>query len=306
MNDRSLEVRIPISPRADYFNRVRLIAHSVREFYPHAKIRVTVGADEEPRDLARELPWSDVLSIDWHWVDRGEFRTWAATEHPYIATMMERFRPPFGAQSVLMLDADVLVVRAFDELFAEPGGVKAMMAHASPFPEHRRTWEELFASYGLPEPNFNYELSGWGVMELQPERRYSPPYFNTGVVFAPAALLDRLYEPYIAALQHVRTRMDSYFFEQIAMTLSLAKTGIPAQILPIRYNYPNQMGFDAAHPSELAQIRLLHFLRTMIVSRERDFETPAAMRELVAREDLTGSNEVLRARVAHLLERFEE
>ena len=65
------------------------------------------------------------------------------------------------------------------------------------------------------------------------------------VLFAPAALLENLYEPYMEALRFVRTCMDSYFFEQIALTLAVARHDIPVEILPLRYNYPNQAAFDA-------------------------------------------------------------
>lgn len=301
---RSLEVRIPISPRPDYFNRVRVIALSIRDFYPGARIRVTVGTGAPQRDLFDELPWSRELGIEWQWVGAEEFLEWSQTQHPYIATMMERFRPPFGAEFVLMLDADVIAVRGFDELFAGPHGIKAMMAHGCPFGNPARAaWEDLFAGYGLHPPAFDAELSGWGIMENDPERRYSPPYFNTGVLFAPAAELERLYEPYVDALRYVRTQMDSYFFEQIALTLALANAEIPVQILPLRYNYPNQAEFDSLHPGELADVRLLHFLRTDGgVRREEDFETIASMRRLASREDLAGSNEVLRDRLAQILE----
>lgn len=301
----ALEVRIPISPRPDYFNRVRVIAASIREFYPDARIRVTVGSPERARDLHEELPWSAALGIDWHWITADEFLEWKDTEHPYIATMMERFRPPFHAQRVLMLDADVLAVRRFDELF-EGEAVKGIMAHASPFRRephsHQAVWEQLFRGYGLEVPAFDCEVSGWGTMEFAPELRYSPPYMNTGVLFASPQLLERLYDPYMAALRFVRTQMDSYFFEQIALTLAAAKAGIPIQLLTLRYNYPNQSEFDAAHPAELADVRLLHFLRTDAVHRERDFGSLEATRALIARRDLRGSNEIFRARVSAIVD----
>lgn len=305
MNAPSLEVRIPISPREDYFNRVRAIALSIREFYPQARVRVTVGADTQPRDLGRELPWSAGAGVEWHWVGADEFREWRGTEHPYIATMMERFRPPFRTEFVLMLDADVLAVRPFDELFDASDAVKGMMAHATPFRgTHREIWEKLFAGYGLPRPVFDAEHSGWELMDAVPAQQHSPPYLNTGVVFARTAVLERLYEPYMAALRYVREQIDSYFFEQIALTLACEKSHIPVELLPLRYNFPNQPEFDAAHPAELANIKLLHFLRTQIVDREKEFESIGAMRRLAARRDLSGSNEVLRARIAEVLERM--
>lgn len=300
-----IEVRIPISPVDHYFNRVHFIAHSIRALggpYAKTRIRVSVGSSDPPFDLHQALPWSTRLGIDWHWVDRAEYAAWAETSHPYIATMMERFRPPFGADTVLMLDADVAVMRPFPELLdlidANPG-VVGVMAHGSPFPADN--WRTLFRHAGLAEPEMAYEASGWGTMEVAPDRRYSPAYFNTGVVLAPGAVLERLYDPYMAALHTVRSLFDTYFFEQIALTLALYQTGIPFHIVPPRYNYPNHPAFDAFHPEELREVCFLHFLRGDIVPREASFATWKAMQTLARRKDLRGSNAALRQRLGDML-----
>lgn len=302
-----LEVRVPISPRPHYFNRIRFLAASIRALggpYSEVRTRVTVGEDVEPYDLYRENPWSEALGVDWVWVPRQDFAQWRGTQHEYIATMMERFRPPFTSRYVLMLDADVLVIRPFDELVeaAERAqGPAAVMAHVSPFknttPGHQDAWRLLFAESGLHVPKFGFEHSGWGLKELDPERRFSPPYFNTGTLLAPASALNELYHPYLAALDRVRGFMDTYYFEQIALTLALFSEDMGFEVVPLRYNFPNQPEFDAAHPEELASVRFLHFLRTQVVDRERDFESLGSIRRLMARSDLTGSNEVLRARL---------
>lgn len=298
----SLEVRIPISPRADYFNRVRLIAQSIREFYPQTIVRVTVGAATAPFDIAKEAaPWSRELGVQWVWVPQAAFEEWRDTAHPYMATMMERFRPPFSAEHILMLDADVMPIRPFDQLFKRDRALLAMMAHASPFPNHAQEWREIFNAYGLSAPSFDFELSGWGTMVDDQSRRFSPPYFNTGVLLGCADIYERLYEPYVAALRFVKSRLDSYFFEQIALTLAIGKIDLPFEVQPLRFNYPNQEEFDAVHPDELEKVCLLHFLRTHIINRERDFQSPQDIQRLIERTDLVGSNEVLRRRVSELI-----
>jgi hypothetical protein len=305
-----IEVRIPISPRDDYYNRVHFIAQSIRSLdapLKGARIRVTVGFAEDPVDLHRTLPWSRRLGIEWHWVDRGDYAAWAETTHPYIATMMERFRPPFAADTVLMLDADVAVMRPFPELIelvSTQPGVVGTMAHVSPF--EPAEWHVLFRHAGLADPDLGFELSGWGIMVTRPEQRFSPAYFNTGVLLAPSHELEQLYDPYMAALQTVRSLHDTYFFEQIALTLALYQTGIAFHAVPLRYNYPNQHDFDAAYPDELHEVAFLHFLRTDIVRREADFADWPSMLALARRIDLAGSNEALRRRLAELLPRMRD
>jgi hypothetical protein len=300
-----IEVRIPISPVQHYYNRVHLLAHSIRSLggeFKDARIRVSVGSHDKPIDLHRLLPWSRRLGIDWHWVERDQYAAWDNTAHPYIATMMDRFRPPFDAETLLMLDADVVVVRPFPEILTLVSGypsIAGVMAHVPPFAPDE--WRTLFRQAELTEPELKYECSGWGVMLTDPKMRYCPPYFNTGVLAASRKALELLYDPYMASLQTVRSLHDTYFFEQIALTLALYRTGIKSHVLPLRYNYPNQQGFDVAFPDELNEIRFLHFLRTDTVNREDDFLNWAKMKKLSTRQDLTGSNEVFRKRLAQLM-----
>ena len=305
-----LEVRIPISPVEHYFNRIHMIAHSIRSLggpYTDVRIRVSVGSDSEPYDLYSRLPWSRRAGVEWVWVGREDFRKWEHTEHKYIATMMERFRPPFTTRQVLMLDADIMVMREFDELSTQldaAPGLAAVMAHSSPakWPADQAAWwGTMYASAGLEMPPFEHEYSGWGIMERVPSRRLGPPYFNTGVVLANAPVLERLYDTYMRELDVVRSVEDTYFFEQIALTLALQATGIAPHVAPLRYNFPNQQQFDELHPTELENVRFLHFLRTDVIHRETDFETSAAAEKLAGRTDLKGSNEAFRRRLAALL-----
>jgi hypothetical protein len=305
-----LEVRIPISPRDHYFNRVRLISNSIRslgERYSDVTIRVTIGSEFVGEDLYARFPWSKPLGIVWHWVYGAEFNTWAGTRHPYLATMMERFRPPFTTKYVLMLDADVIAIRPFDELFdllSEGAGLAGVMAYVSPFAGrdgHNLMWNKFFHIAGLGEPRYEHQLNGWGFVDAAAERRLSPPYLNTGVLLASASALEALYQPYQEALQLVRTQLDTYFFEQVALTLALAKIGMRCGIASLRYNFPNDPRFDKAYPDELRDVRFLHFLQTATVRRDLDFQDEDAITALAARRDLTGSNEALRKRLAELL-----
>ncbi len=288
-----LEVRIPISWRADFVNRCLLIHKALRQFYPDAITRVTVNPDR-PNAGAY-----DVDGLIWDFMPAGADQFWKGTAHEYIAGMMRRFEPPFQGDHILMLDADIMPMAPFDELLTGDT-LKACMAHVGPF--FSGNWLNMFSAYKTDgfHPDAWRPLSGSKIM-LE-STVLSPPYFNTGVVAAPATLLEKLYAPYMDALAFVKSKMDSYFFEQIALTLALAKTHLPYEIMPMRYNFPNQKEFDAALPDDLADVRLLHFLRTDDgVHREQDFGSDAAMGALAGRHGLTGSNEKLRARVASLL-----
>lgn len=307
-----LEVRIAISPIEHFFNRVRFIALSIRSLggrYAGTVTRVAVGADEEPYDLHKRLPWSRDLGIDWYWVDRDEFLSWKSSGNPYTATIIHRFRPPFTADNVLALDHDVIALRPFDdliELIETRPSVAGVMAHVTPFPspdptDHDRWWRELYSFMKLPSPDFAHEHSGFGIMEIRPQRRFSPAYLNSGVVLAPAPLFEKLWPSYLEATNALGSIMQSYSFDQISFTLALAKEQLPYSLLPLRFNFPNDPLFDKAYAHELDDARFLHFLRTSVIDRTSSFQNLSAISDLAHRSDLTGSNELFRRRIEELL-----
>lgn len=293
----TLEVRIPISPRPAWFNRVRLIARSIREFYPEAMVRVSIGdAEIDPP----EHYWTrDIDDIRYNWLEKAEFMEWAGTRSEYLATMMDRYKPPFFGDHILMLDADVICIRRFDELFQNPG-ISGVMTHVPPF--GKTDWVRLFNGFGLPDPNEWHEHSGWGVMVTHENFRHSPPYFNSGMVFGAREAFETLSEPYFRSLAYMRRVLsDTYWFDQLGLALAMAAADVQTNILPLRWNFPNQRGFDEKHPDELADVRFIHAMREDQIHRDRDFADEAALRRLVERRDLVGSNEALRARIAELM-----
>lgn len=289
---------MPISPTPAFFNRARLIAKSVREWYPDAEVKVTVGEDK-PFSIDRLMSASSAvgLGVTTQLVSEQDFAPWRDTQCPYLATVMNSYKPPFHGDHILMLDADVLPVKRFDELFVFDG-ISGMQTHVPPFVP-TDNWYHLFDGFGCKRPLHWHEHTGCGVM--CPKKIFSPPYFNSGMIFGPRWCFEKISEPYFAAVQYLRKVMrDTYWFDQIGLALAIAKAEIPVNVLPMRWNFANQLSFDEAFPDELADVRFIHAMRTDIVDRDKDFESEEALHRLSYRRDLLGSNEVLRARVAEL------
>jgi hypothetical protein len=56
-----LEIHVPISPTPNFFNRIHYLAASLRDaggLAAESLIVVTVGEDQDPVDLAAQLPWA--------------------------------------------------------------------------------------------------------------------------------------------------------------------------------------------------------------------------------------------------------
>ena len=190
-----LEIHLPISPTPHFFTMVRCFATSLKLFggqLAHSRIVVTVGADREPMDLYRALPWSRDFAIDWRWLDRDLFR-----RSSYYATALERFRQPFRAPVVLLADADVLVAGPLDDLVGETledGRFGGLIAHVCPFPpgDGEAWWQRIFSTAGLGTAPLYCQHTGYGFMDDHPARRLCPPYFNLGALIAPASIMTQL------------------------------------------------------------------------------------------------------------------
>lgn len=299
----SVEVRVPISPTPDFFRRIHFMAASLRRLSASIGeflLVVCVGGDNEPFDLNAALPWAGHYPIVWHWADRVRFQ-----RDSFWETSREIFRQPIQAPVVICADADVLFVDDFSELVRElesTPAVAGVIAHAPPFRDERfaEIWNDLCAGYEVPPPAFEYEHTGWGFMMNRPVLRYTPAYFNFGMVAAPAALMGIISAEIEAADNYVNASLDTFFRFQIALTLTILKHNLPVRALPLRYNFPNDPAFDARYPEELENVRIIHYLRCETVHREKDFVTLENAQTLAGRTDLTGSNERFRASIAEL------
>lgn len=295
-----LEVRIPISPRPAWLNRVRLIAASVRRYHPDAIVTVSCYPPNcLIMDGDRPGNYVHIETFRFRYPMDADFDAWAGTRSEYLATMMDRYKPPFYGDHILMLDADVLCTGPLDELF-EWDAIQGVQAHVPPFSASH--WRQLFLQCGLPLPAMVHEYSGFGPMFTDQSCRLGPWYANSGMIFGPRKLFEQIAEPYGEMIRLMRGIMsDTYWFDQTGLALAVEAAGVMLRSLPLRWNFPNQAAFDKAYPEELADVRFIHFLRTDTVDRDRDFEDVHAMHRFIARTDLVGSNEVLRRHVADLM-----
>ena len=291
-----LEIHVPISPTPNFFTMVHYLAASLRlngGALAESPIVVTVGEDAEPEDLYRQCPWSRRYPIEWRWLDRDLYR-----RHIYYATALERFRLPFRAATVMLIDADVFFTGSFDEVVARcrtDHALAGLIAHVTPFKtrqEHAPEdwWSRVFASAGLGAPPLVCEHTGWPVAPADPAERHCPPYFNLGMLVAPAAVMhaigDVIYEE-MAAVDRV---LETPFRCQLALTLAVLRLGIRWDPLAMRFNFPNDQPIASHYVTDLADVRLFHYLRVAAIDKARDFVSRASVDALLARTDLEGVN----------------
>jgi len=302
----SLEIHVPISPTDHFFTMIRFLAASLRAHggaLSATPIIVTVGGDCEPFDIYSAQPWSRRYPVKWVWLARGLYR-----EKIYYATAVERFRHPFESDLVLMLDADMIVMRPFDDLvrqIAQEQCFGGFIAHVSPFMMHNRQnpgqalsnrewWRRLFNSASLTENDDRFEHTGWNVLFTDPAYRFCPPYFNLGFLIAPAEQMRKIGAIIYETMAQVDQTLTTIYKCQLALTLALCRLEIPLRPLAARYNYPNIDAFRPAYPRDFGDIRLLHYLANDQIDKKRDLQSVEKTGDWLKTRRLTQTNRLLR------------
>jgi hypothetical protein len=293
----TLEVHVPVSPNSLFLNMAHYLTHSLRArggHYRDAPIILTVGAEQQDPDLARKHPWMRDNGVEVRWVDTTLF-----ARESFFGTACERFRHDFSSDVVLALDADTLIVGPLDELVAEAdaaGAVCGVVAHVPPFARRTR-WREIYGACGLGEPSMACEHTGWGYLFSDETLRHCPPYFNQGVIAAPAAAMRGIGSVVYDLMAAADSVERSYYRVQIALGLAVVRLGLPFRALPFRWNFANDPLLEALHADELPHLRIIHLLRKHQLHKNELYANLDAVEAMLARTDLR----VINARAQRLL-----
>lgn len=292
----SLEIHVPISPTPVFFNMVRCLVGSLRHYggtYADAPVIVTVGADEVDMAITQRLPWIGEAGVEVRWAPRSIFQ-----RDSYYATATERLCYDFQSDVVMLLDADTLVAAPFDDLVSEVYAgryLAGLIAHASPFRE-RDHWPNLYEEFELGEVTRPHEHTGWGYMDTDPGRRFTPPYFNLGVICAPAEVVAAIGEHAYDFMHRISDVVDTPFRCQLTVSLAVTALGLGYRCLPMRYNFANDLRLEALHHGEMSDLRIVHLLRRSHQGMDKweIYRDVDSLRSVTERVELRGVNGVAR------------
>ena len=213
----------------------------------------------------------------------------------------EVFRP--DADVVVMCDADVALLRPFDNLISDlraKPAIAGVIAHlpfaignTEPVPLDQRTpekdWRELSQKYlGRPiDCPHRFTL-------LDPDSDFRAPfYLNYGVVAGTPDVFAEFYREDSRIRDKLSADVGDWWGPQISLTLAVESGGLASVALPMRYNFPNDPRADKLYPDELAEVIFMHYLRHTEFDRGKIFADPIAFDAFIGSE-LSGSNEVFR------------
>lgn len=281
-----------MSPTPTFLNMAHYLTRSLRVRggrYRDAPVILTVGDERRDPDLARKHPWMADNGVEVRWVDQDLF-----ARESFYATACERYRYEFRSDVVLALDADTLIAGPLDELVEEAhrsGALCGVVAHVPPL-ARREQWQAIYDSLGLGELKTPCEHTGWGYMFQDESMRYCPPYFNLGVLAAPAAVMRSIGRDIYELMTAVDAVERTAYRVQIAVSLAVARFGLPFRALPFRWNFVNDPLLEALHAGELGEARILHLLRRHQVNKDELFASLDNVEAMLARTDLRVINEL--------------
>lgn len=289
---------IPASPNDAFFSQLAMFRRSLDSLggmYADADLVVVFG-DEAVVDIpARWAPHLD-RNVKVHWVEPALFR-----EKSYDAQGDRQWELDYGEYDVVCFaDADTLLLRPMDELVEGVAAEPAFCGAIAHYPYRVSggfagpdDWQALAGEFlGRDiELAFNYSL-----LPDDPAHK-CPFYVNYGLLLTTPALLKRLAPCYFDMRLKVRERLvEHYFSAQVGLALAVAEAGIPVREFDLRYNFPNDSHADAFHADKLADLRVIHYLRTQEFDRHTVFASEGKFREFSGLE-LSGSNREFQRRV---------
>jgi hypothetical protein len=130
--------------------------------------------------------------------------------------------------------------------------------------------------------------------------RFCPPYFNLGVLAAPAVVMRRIGEaiyPLMAAVDAVHR---TSYRVQIAVSLAVVREALPFRALPFRWNFVNDPLLEALYAEEQGDVRIIHLLRDHQLDKNDLYASLDGVEAMLARTDLRVINRLAQRLLAEL------
>ena len=288
---------IPASPNDAFYSQIamfRLGLDALGGIYRTARLAAVFG-DTKITDLPEK--WKAHFErIDVEWAKPGPIESFG-----YRAQSDRRFeiiRP--DADVVVSCDADTFLIRPFEQATVDAvvngalGGVIAYYhfpwAHSSGNPS--ADWNNISQSIigRRIEAPYRYTLAEFS------EHGCCPFYVNLGLLIGSPKTFHRLNESCKEIKEEVIEILNNRFYEQVTVALAVIKADVRTIALAFRYNFPNVPVADEKYPSELKQVRLIHYARTERFDRHKIFADQSAF-DAFMKLDLIGSDLVFQRHV---------
>jgi len=310
----NLEFVLCGSPNDAFWSQVAMFRRSLDSFggvYADARVAFYYGAPD-PVELPKR--WRPHFrNIETHAVPIVEY-----LKQGNSAQSFNRFRLlSDNADLSFLCDADTLLVRPFPiEFLEELAASPAICGVIAPYPlpttqeeplpathpgkvlpdeiSHERLWD-LLAEYVLGHKihlDYGYTLT-------HANQVCCPFYINYGFVVATPKLLKRLYGQLLTVQPRILRVLYNRYAGQVGIALGVERGNLPRRVLPMRFNFSNGWMADAAYPTELENVILIHYFNTNLFDRHKIFAEREHFSAFIG-ADFEGSNKIFQSHIARL------
>lgn len=295
---------IAASPTESFYSQIamfRLSLDALGGIYEQAHIIISFG-DEKIQSIPDKWTAQFGNKVNFHWADPELFR-----QHQYLAQVDARWNYDHDQYDyVIFCDADIILINPIDDLLFRQWQCPSIMGVIAHYPfllipedDYRQIWAGLVETYSGKTVEFKYHHTLVQGHDLSKSSK-CPFYINFGFVLMTPKIVKTIRNTYLTIRPEVSRLLNgTYVSGQIALTLSLLAHDVPARSIGMRYNFPNDIIAESMHPLELADVRVIHYLRTNIFDRQKIFTSQNLFDEFLLL-NLDGSNKVFQKKIHSL------
>jgi len=298
-----IEFLIPGSPNEGFFSQVamfRLGLDALGGIYERARLVLCLGA---PRASAIPPRWNrHFRGIEVLWAPEDVYRS-NGTGGVFRYELLDA-----ASDLSILCDADTFLMRPFTpcslEHFVRSPAIRGVIAHYPP-----PLFDDAGHDYSPQGPEWFWRFMGQQTLgaavdfphtyTLQEPASRTPFYVNYGAVIGNFDVLRRLRDELQWLLPRIRASLSNRFVGQIGVALGCLAGHIPSEAIPMRYNFPNDPIAERRYPEELANVVLLHYLRTNHFDRQRIFTSADSFQSFLSL-NLTGSDQAFQDRIREI------
>ena len=300
---RKLEFLICGSPNDAFWSQLAMLRLSLDSLGPEfqsARLVMVLGDMEIIPVPDRWKPFFTNIEIEWAPVESFlEFGD--GSDH--LFTLIDP-----SADITFICDADTLLIREIptdflDEMIQTPA-ISGVIAHYRPPKtdqygnDHSRLNNSEFWQ-NLSRHVLGRDIELPNDYTLKPTLGRCPFYINYGFVASTPRLLIDLHKNLSIVQPKIRAWLDNEFYAQIGIAMAVQLGNLRSQVLPMRFNFPNDPIADDLYPGELRNVVLIHYLRCNVFDRHLIFANEANFNGFMSLE-LHGSNAVFQQRIRDL------
>jgi hypothetical protein len=299
----STEIHVRISLNRNFATMshalVRSLATKAR-FPGDWRVIFTVSLDTDQDLTSPLLDWAKDYPVEFRWVDRRLFDAYG-----HVGTRLQCILHEHTADAVIIMDADVLVIGPLTELIEKAATADAVIGRPAWGPPPDVDLIEFLRGRGLDATGYGLTYQGYGIAFSSPE--CCPPFLNFGHVALSRDMVRHMAQTFGEDVALVEREYRSYFNDQLALCLNVARNGYPCQAMDLKYNLGNGAATPVpVVPSAEAAVayaqmfnamldrRLIHYcVKSAEFDKARDLDGWDQVHAFCGRTDIRGARNVL-------------